>query len=476
MDNYTPKLIKAPRYTASVRTPKSHPTKSLVHYDACNKENVLNASNLDRTRIRGEEKRTFSNSSSSLEKRSKGGIGLHIYNGSAVTPLSNNIYTSPRYAEINLLQENFKTAGIAKYNNYVENSSKKEGKKSSNATSDGNKHFKRNKEADLKNKLKENHHGGFEERASEKVTIYTRLLSSMKPATPKSRELSSQKQSSAHPQRASIDLLGLNSQAKKAYVNGPTVCGRLDKKAEVPKKKEAIVGTMTTPTGSFKQEEPRSSQKIGKEKEEFCFKQEKPLKREKFVFPKKLSIDIQEPVQTEGSDSYKTGGHSASNAQSRSIPKVYESFSHLKKGFNKAGYVAKSNAMEGGIRNSRENSYKDLKSVFKSSTPKAMSNQNPPEMKKLPGSSSYKNLLKAGGPPVNLKVTGVGRSSDQRKRPLSLTKNPKKKDIYLFEKIQEDEHQQSETRTQGSVSTKNLKDFITQVNPGLIIISTRFDK
>jgi len=145
---------------------------------------------------------------------------------------------------------------------------------------------------------------------------------------------------------------------------------------------------------------------------------------------------------------------------------VYESFSHLKKGFNKAGYVAKSSAMEVGIRNSRENSYKDLKSVFKSSTPKAVSNQNPPEMKKLPGSSSYKNLLKVGGPPVNLKVTGVGKSSDQRKRPLSLTKNPKKKDIYLFEKTHEDEHQQSETRTQGSVSTKNLKDFITQVNPG----------
>jgi len=259
MDNYALKLAKANRYTPSSRTPKSHPTKSLVHYDASNKENILNSSNLDRTRTRLEEKRNYSNSSSSLERRNKG--TLHMYNGSMVTPTSNNIYSSPRYAEINLLQENFKTAGIAKYHNYVENSSKKENK---GGSGEPQKLLKRSKqESDSKNKLKENHPSGlgnFEERASEKVTIYTRLLSTMKPSTPKSRNLSSQKHSSTNPQRASIDLLGLNSQARKPYTNGPAVCGRLDKKTEAPKKKEAIGGT----SSSFKSsshDENRLSQK-----------------------------------------------------------------------------------------------------------------------------------------------------------------------------------------------------------------------
>lgn len=535
MDILSSKTPKPTQQGVPMRTQKVYGSNFPYNYENSNKENILNFSNVERPRSKAEDKgTTYSNLGTSAERRGKvQRPGLQTYNknylGSPTYATSKNLFTSPKNVEIDLLADTKPPSTTKFVNNFIDNKEKREAKPIQNDNVGVAEYSKREKEEnsskskskDRKLLTREEHSSGrvpFEEKAPDKITIYTRLLSSMKPATPKTKDLQPQKPTYTSPKsliRTSIDLLTLNNEARKAYVNGPTISGRLDKSNETSRKDKVIASqTLRAPLSGNRQEEARSVENRNElnktdkyRRMEIESKQERPYRKDRFSLTKKLTIDINEPIESSVRDRSQNARENINDSKvGNSSSKVYES-ANFKRDIEKtSSFVTRSSAIDGPIYNNYTRTSKDIKPTnVKSTTPKAnnmnnISNSNQTiEVKKILGSSknfsgsinqarilepsqqgkisakkestntSIQEFLKSGG--SKSKERARVEANGIRKRPPSLTKANKEKEINAQLEIkQQDEDLQIQgySKKQEASIQNSLGSYVTQVNAGEI--------
>ena len=509
---------------------KLHTLNYLSPKESFNKENISRLSNLERNKYRLEGKASHPNLVANLDRSSKVITpGLKAYNRIPTPvnncPISINV-VSPKYTEIDLLKENYRSSSRNSMNAKSIQNLTEDDDRSDNISGQGesNKNYLHanisNRDDSYKSRsknrhliAKENNTTGtalFEAKSPEKINIYTRLLSTMKPATPKLRDLASQKQTYNSPkntfQRTSIDLIALTNEARKTYVNGPTINGRPERNQDSTKTKGLIPEYDSHKV--LQRDRNREQSKKAENKSEQVLKEthsnaevsSRHDRRDRFLVTKKLTIDIHEAVEASMRRSTKsikgTVKESTKDSRSRSNPKVYDNLSIPKRDFDKTCIISKSTAFDPTSYKNYINSAQEGKITIKASTPKGF-NAQALEIKKLfassknlsgmlsqvknlenvqnkdikkcePNTTAYQNLLKTGNQTA-IERSKLSANNDSKRRLTCLNKTNGREDMYECERKKSDdiEIRKEEIKLEKR-NSNNLKDFITQVNSGTI--------
>ena len=509
---------------------KLHTLNHLSLKEGFNKENISRLSNLERNKYGLEKKTNHSNLGTHLDRSNKTHTpGLKAYNR-IPTPVNNcsvgiNII-SPKYTEIDLIKENYRSSSRNSMNTKSIQNLTEDDDRNDNISGqrESNKNYLHvnisNRDDSYKSKsksrnliAKENNATGvttFEAKAPEKINIYTRLLSTMKPATPKLRDLASQKQTYNSPkntfQRTSIDLIALTHEARRSYVNGPTINGSLERNQDSTKTKGLIPEYNSHKV--LHRDRSREESKRAENKSEQVLKETHPNvemstrqdRRDRFLVTKKLTIDIHEAVEASMRRSTKSikdnVKESTKDSRSRSNPKIYENLSIPKKDFEKTYNVSKSTAFDPAAYKNYMNSAQEGKVTIKASTPKGF-NAQALEIKKLfassknlsgmlsqvknlenvqsrdmkkcePNTTAYQNLLKTGNQTA-IERSKLSANNDSKRKLTCLNKTNEREHMYESERKKSDDIDiRKEEIKPEKRNSNNLKDFITQVNSGMI--------
>lgn len=515
MDAVLYKTPKTNSIGAYSRSPKAFSNKISYPIAKLHKENSSHSSYADKFRNKKDDRDSPSNLTVSIERENNMPPSRLYNRSSRATPSSGTLYTSPKHAEIDLITQSSEDPVPVKLNNnYASLAEKRRSPKKSepNASSLYQKKLSEENKSQYKvrDRLGNSKDGrdssanptpSFDDRSTDKITIYTRILNSMKTLSPKNRDFLTPKQGHSSPknalQRTSIDLLGMNSIAKKVYGPPSSQSRKAEESNSIYKKEEVIDGQDLQPYKkdpiqvAHNRQKDSQSGMMQKDRESRVEPSRKPYTKDsRYSITKKLTIDIHEPLETGESETSKGGrDHSSSvRCNTNPNPRTYESYSIPKKDYDKTNLLSKSGNIDKALYNNFLRGSKDVKVGNKSITPKSLSGSASIEIKKLFSSPknlsgmmssqqvkgresslsrdsssnarreftniSFQNYLKSKGMKTREDSTST-TTEEVRRRPPSVMNNPRE-----VVKTEQDE----------KGSTVGLKDFVTQVNAGINIL------
>jgi len=537
-------------YNTLSKTPKGNSPKAAFPIDQAsiyNKENITDSIRKEKASTRTEENTNYQTRARSLERRS-GNQPQPTYNysrneninPSAVLAQFGNFFNSPKNVEADFFKGATadKNSYRAKHlNRGLKNSFKQDEKSSQSGSSDQylqskidqiinsslsikDRSSKANTSAS-KNSSQNNNYN-YEEKSSEKLTLYTRLLNDMRNSTPKSKEFTNQDQttntSTSKNQLAasSNDFYNRNSESKKPYLD--LKLSSIEFEANSKAIKDETKTVKNSQRLSFSQKKGEKSEenvrpeRAEQQQQEQSRRGDSYQKQERTSFSKTLSVNTQntasepqfskQPVTTKNT----RGGLRYNDNQS-----IYESLSNLKKSLERPvnnsnisnSSLVKSTVLNGpaynNYVNNDNNTSKEAKSIFKSITPKATTvstsevknilqsfknvlhkenkqgteeKLNNSVTKKTLDDETYQKYLREGANNRNEEKTSVtaGSSNAYSQRPPSSSKSSKYRESSLNLNRRSEEKSTSAAPAPANNSMerekpaqKSLKDFITQV-------------
>jgi len=550
MEMLASKLNPFGSFSKTSKASVSKPSYTYEQPNSSNKENVVDSIRKEKNQPRTEEN-TYQSRARSLERRNlsntQPSFNYNRTESSSSQTLAaqfGNFFNSPKNIEGDFFKNHTqdKDSYRAKHLSRGLKSSftKQDEKTSQSASSD---HYLQSKIDQIINSslsIKErsskntassskniNSSNNFEEKSSEKLTLYTRLLNDMRTATPKSKDHANQDQhygSSASKTNslASSEYYKGSDQAKKPYLD--LKLSSVDFETNIP------VNAATSTNAKLKEEVKnlRSSQRLS-------FSQKRSEKSEENIKPERAEQQQKEsvkkgdyPKQERLSLSRTLTVNTQSNTVEPHIPKypvtmknnsrgglryndnqsIYESLTNLKRSLERPlSNSIKNNSLNGPSENNLSNvESKETKAIYKSSTPKANTasssevknilqsfrnvlqrenkhqagdeKQNTSINKRTLDDETYQNYLKEGAQRAEEKEkANLGSSMSSQQRPPSASKSSKYRESSLnLNRRSEDKlsiSNSSQNYEKEKPQQKSLKDFITQVNPADNIIASK---
>ena len=536
MEILASKLNPFGSFSKSSKAVASKPTYSYEQAHASNKENVVDSIRKEKNLPRTEETSSYQSRARSLERRNLSNTQSSFnYNRTENTSSQTlaaqfgNFFNSPKNIEGDFFKNQVqdKESYRAKHLSRGLKSSftKQDEKTSQSASSD---HYLQSKidqiinsSLSIKERASKNHapsakhinsSKNFEEKSSEKLTLYTRLLNDMRTATPKSKDHASHDQHYGSSASKSNSLASSEyykgSEAKKPYLD--LKLSSVDFDTNIPmnaatstnaKLKEEVKALRSSQRLSFSQKRAEKSEENSRpeqQQKEHSKKGENYPKQERLSLSRTLTVNTQSNTIEPHIPKYPvTMKNSRGGLRYNDNQSIYESLTNLKRSLERPlSNALKNNSMNGPSENNLSNiEAKETKAMFKSSTPKANTasssevknilqsfrnvlqrenknqsggeKQNTSINKRTLDDETYQNYLREGAQKAEEKAN-AGSSSQQR--PPSASKSSKYRESSLnINRRSEDKlsiSNSSQNYEREKPAQKSLKDFITQVNPG----------
>jgi len=494
--------------TKAVSSKGAYPFEQNSNY---NKENVIDSIRKEKNSVRAEDNSSYQTRARSLERRNQNQLqGSYSYNrtehtgnSSSLAAQFGNFFNSPKNVDgdffKNQIQE--KDSYRAKHlSRGLKTSFSKQDEKSSQSISNDQYLQSKidqiiNSSLSMKERSSKNTSSAakphssttnFEERSSEKLTLYTRLLNDMRTATPKSKELVNQDQqfgssSSKHStMNASSEYYSRNAEAKKPYldlklssvdfdtnVKGDPKTTKSHQRLSFSQKRVERSEENVKPERADQQQDPRKS--------DYQKQERLSLSRTLTVNTQNVASEpqfIKHPVTTKNPK----GGLRQHNDNQG----IYESLSNLKKSlerplnssihksshnvpsynnfFGNEPKEAKEHREQKESKELRESSNaKDSKAIFKSSTPKA-NTVTSSEVKNI--LQSFRNVLqKESTPHNNSKNQLTGGDEKQNSSMNKRTLDDEAYQNYLNQGAQRNEEKQTSSYHQRPPSSSKSSKY-----------------
>ena len=526
---------KLSSYGSLSKTPKSNIPKPNYSYEQpiYNKENIADSSRKEKSNNRIDDNSNYQTRAKSFERKS-GNLTQSSYNSTrndqpipssaAAAANFSNFFNSPKNVEAELFKSQDKNSYRAKHVNKGPKSTyTKDERTSQSGVSDNGLQSKIdqiiNSSLSIRERAKNsssvlkpantNSNQNFEEKTSEKLTLYTRLLNDMRAKTPKSRDFTNPEQqqnnsaSRNNPSASSTNFYDRNSEVKKPYLD--LKLSSVDFEANSKASKDDNKVFKSYQRVSYSHKKPEKSDENTKperveQQQDHPKRSESYNKQERHSFNKNLTVNPQnsssEPQFTKHPV---TAKNNRSGLRYNDNQSIYESLTNLKKSLERplSSTLAKSTVLNGQTysNNTSNNNEtpKEAKSIFKSATPKAntvssteVKNilqsfknvlQREPKTHVVDTSSvprktlddeAYQKYLREGAHRHEDKSTAPSNSYSQRPPSSSKSTKYRENSVNLGKRQEEKSGISSLTQSHEKQPPvqKSLKDFITQVNPG----------
>lgn len=558
MEILSPKLNS---FGSLSKTSKGSIPKGSFNYEqsnAYNKENITDSIRKEKTNTRTEENSNYQTRARSLERRTGTNTQpsytynrMETTNPPSVLANFSNFFNSPKNVEADLFkaQPQEKNSYRAKHQSKgLRTSFNKDEKSSQSGSSDNYLQSKIDQIINSSLNIKErsdrsknnslvskpnpstSNSQNFEEKTSEKLNLYTRLLNDMRNQTPKGKEIINQDiqgnpMTKNTPSNSSHDFYSRNSDAKKPYLDLKLSSIDFDSANNNKATKDEAKALRTFQRLSFSQKrgekvdentntrQERAEQQQDRQQEAPRRSESSYQKQERLSLTRTLTVNTQTPSSSEahlGKPPATTKSTRSGLRYNNENQNVYESLSNLKKSLERpSSSLAKSTTMSGPIYNNflnnsgtnanNESREREVKQIFKSIAPKTttasssevksilqsfrtvLQRENKPQStaeekqntsvtnKKTLDDETYQNYLKEGAARNEERVSREASGTGYSQRPPSANKSSKYRDSSLNMNRKPEEKLSTSNSTQPSdkekTGQKNLKDFITQVNP-----------